>query len=50
MFKKKNEIITLESPEAVLQAIGAKDFRSISKKQIIEFVSQLSSKFHRENE
>lgn len=38
---KNNAALDLTTPEGVLQAIGAKDFRSINKKQLIEFCSQL---------
>mgnify|MGYP004453393177 FL=1 len=40
MTRKNNEL-TLTTPEGVLEAIGAKDFRSISKKQLLEFCSQI---------
>lgn len=40
MIRKNNEL-TLTTPEGVLEAIGAKDFRSISKKQLLEFCSQI---------
>lgn len=47
MIRKNNEL-TLTTPEGVLEAIGAKDFRSISKKQLLKFLFP-DSKYGSEN-